>query len=353
MSQREPIYTAILSYGMSGEIFHGPLLNAHPGFQLTKILERSKDKARLRYPQSIIVRQLDDILMDEKIELVIVNTPHDTHFELTSKVLQAGKHAVVEKPFVTLSDEGNKLIELSKRNNRILSVFQNRRWDGDFKTVRKVLEQEVLGPLVEFEAHYDRYRPAVDFTTWKESASGLGTGILYNLGSHLIDQVLTLFGMPQSLQAVTGVQRKGGVSDDFYDIRMRYPEHLAILKSSYLVREPGPRFVLHGVKGSFIKYGIDPQEQALKEGVTPGTIGWGLEKHEEWGTLNTEIDGLNFQGTIETLPGNYLEFYDSVYAAIREKKEPAVTAEQALDVIKIIEAVMESSRKGESVCFSN
>ena len=221
MSQHEPIHTAILSYGMSGEIFHAPLLNAHPGFHLTKILERSKDKARLRYPQAVIVRELDDILNDEKIELVIVNTPHDSHFELTTKVLEAGKHAVVEKPFVISTQEGEELIELSKRKKRMLSVFQNRRWDGDFITVRKILEQEILGPLVEFEAHYDRYRPGVDFTTWKESASGLGTGILYNLGSHLIDQALVLFGMPQSLYSVTGVQRKGGMSDDLYDNRMQ------------------------------------------------------------------------------------------------------------------------------------
>lgn len=352
MSQRESIHTAILSYGMSGEIFHAPLLNAHPGFQLTKILERSKDKARLRYPQSTIVRELDDILKDEKIELVIVNTPHDSHFELTTKVLEAGKHAVVEKPFVTSTQEGEQLIELSKRKKRMLSVFQNRRWDGDFKTVRKILEQEILGPLVEFEAHYDRYRPSVDFTTWKESASGVGTGILYNLGSHLIDQVLVLFGMPQSLYAVTGVQRKGGVSDDFYDIRMQYPEHGVILKSSYLVREPGPRFILHGVKGSFIKYGIDPQEQALKDGTIPGIAGWGQEKSNEWGMLNTEMGTLHFQGRIETADGNYLGFYDSVYSAIREGKEPVVTGEQALNVIKVIEAVMESSNERKTVYFS-
>jgi len=351
MTQHKPINTAMLSYGMSGEIFHAPLLTSHRGFRLVKILERSRDKARLRYPDVAIVRTLDDILFDKDIELVIVNTPHDSHYELTTRVLESGKHAIVEKPFVTSCPEGNRLIELASQKKRVLSVFQNRRWDGDFKTVQKLLEQGILGPLVEVEVHYDRYRPVVDHTTWKESATGPGTGILYNLGSHLIDQVLALFGMPESLSATTGIQRKGGNSDDFYDIRMNYKEHHAILKSSYLVREAGPRFVLHGVDGSFIKYGIDPQEQALKEGGKPGSESWGNDTPDNWGLLNTQINSLHYKGRVETLPGNYLEFYDNIYAAIREGKELAVTGEQALDVIKIIESVLQSSREGRTIYF--
>lgn len=348
MSQFNPINTAILSYGMSGEIFHAPLLTAHPGFSLTKILERSKDKARRRYPNTAIVRTLEDILSDNEIELVIVNTPHDSHFELAAKVLRAGKHAIVEKPFVTLSGEGQQLIELATERKLILSAFQNRRWDGDFKTVQNVINEGILGPLVEMEIHYDRYRPQVDFTTWKESSSPF-SGILYNLGSHLIDQALTLFGMPDSLSATTGIQRSGGGSDDFYDIRMRYPELHVILKSSYLVREPGPRFMLHGVNGSYIKHGIDPQEQALKDGQLPGSPGWGIEPEQDWGTLNTRLNALHYKGKIETLPGNYLEFYDNIYSAIREKKQLAVTAQQALNVIKIIESVLQSSRERKTI----
>lgn len=351
MSQFNPVNTAILSYGMSGEIFHAPLLTAHPGFCLTKILERSKDKARLRYPDITIVRTLEDVLSDNEIELVIVNTPHDSHFELATKVLRAGKHVVVEKPFVTSSQEGQQLIELATERKRILSAFQNRRWDGDFKTVQNMIKEGILGPLAEVEIHYDRYRPQVDFTTWKESNSPF-SGILYNLGSHLIDQALTLFGMPESLSATTGIQRRGGGSDDFYDIRMRYPELYVILKSSYLVREPGPRFILHGVNGSFIKHGIDPQEQALKDGHVPGSPGWGTEPEKDWGILHTQFNALHYKGKIETLPGNYLEFYDNIYSAIREKKPLAVTADQALTVIKVIESVLQSSREGRTVYFS-
>jgi predicted dehydrogenase len=263
-------------------------------------------------------------------------------------VLEAGKHAVVEKPFVTSTAEGEQLIALAKRKNRVLSAFQNRRWDGDFKTVKKVLDSGVLGQVVEFEAHYDRYRPEVDRSTWKE-LKGVASGILYNLGSHLIDQALDLFGMPESVTAHTGIQRTGGEAEDFYDIRMKYPQHYAITKSSYLVREPGPRYVIHGIKGSFIKYGLDPQEQSLKDCITPGTLTWGTESSEWWGTLNTEINSLHYAGKIETLPGNYLEYYDTVFDAIRNRKEPVVTAQEATNVIKIIELVMQSSKEGRTI----
>ena len=352
MTQHKPINTAILSYGMSGEIFHSPLLTVHNGFRLSKILERSKDKAGLRYPEVQVVRTFEEIITDTDIELVIVNTPHDSHYDLTKRVLESGKHAVVEKPFVTSFGEGSRLIELARTRGKVLSVFHNRRWDGDSKTVQKVIEDGVLGPLVEFEAHYDRYRPAVDHTTWKESM-GPGGGIVYNLGSHLIDQALDLFGMPQSLSAITGVQREGGQSDDYYDIHLYYKNHQVILKSSYLVREPGPRFILHGVNGSFIKYGIDPQEQALKDGGKPGSEGWGVDAEENWGMVNTQIGSLHYKGRIETYQGNYLGFYDNIYTAIREGGDLAVKPEQALDVIKIIEAVMQSSKEGQTIYFQS
>jgi predicted dehydrogenase len=333
---------------MSGEIFHAPLLAAHPGFKLTHIMERSSNRAVKRYPSVTTVRTLDEILRDKSIELVVVNTPHDTHYELASQVLDAGKHAIVEKPFVVSAHEGEALIQKARDRGVMLSVFQNRRWDGDFMTVRKVLQSGLLGPLAEFEAHYDRYRPEVDRATWKEGASP-GSGILYNLGTHMIDQVLVLFGEPESLSAHISIQRQGGVSPDYYDIRMYYPGFTAIVKSSYLVREPGPRYVAFGVNGTFTKYGIDPQEQALKDGGIPGTPGWGIEGKEWWGKLNTQIGDLHVEGLIETLPGNYLGFYDSIYAALREGKAPEVTAEQALMVIRIAELAMESSEKGRRV----
>ena len=340
-----PVNTALLSYGMSGEIFHAPLLHAHPGFKLTRIMERSSNRAVQRYPSVTTVRSLEEILGDESIELVVVNTPHDTHFELASRVLEAGKHAIVEKPFVVTAREGEALIRLASARGVMLSVFQNRRWDGDFMTMQKVLQSGLLGRLVEFEAHYDRYRPEVDHSTWKEGAHP-GSGILYNLGTHMIDQALVLFGKPSSLSADVSIQREGGASPDYYDIRLQYPGFTAIVKSGYLVREPGPRYVAYGVRGTFTKYGLDPQEQALKDGGIPGTAGWGTEGKEWWGRINTQIGDLHIEGAIETLPGNYLGFYDGIYAALREGKTPDVTAEQALMVIRIVELAMVSSEQG-------
>ena len=346
--QYQPINTAILSYGMSGEIFHAPLIDAHPGFHLSKILERSKDRARHQYPHAGIVRSFDEILADDTIELVVVNTPQDSHYDLTSKVLESGRHAIVEKPFVITSLDGHALARQAREHGKMLSVFQNRRWDGDFMTVRQVLQSGMLGPLAEFEAHYDRYRPQVDHNTWKEGQAA-GSGILYNLGSHMIDQVLDLFGMPESLTAAVGVQRMGGTSPDYYDIRMKYPTHTAIVKSSYLVRDPGPRYVAYGMNGTFTKHGLDPQEEALKTGGIPGAPGWGKEGSEWWGKIDTQVNGLHIVGAVETLPGNYSAYYDNIYAAIRNGEPLAVSAEQATDVIRIIEMACQSSEEGRTL----
>ena len=349
MSLQNPIRTALLSYGMSGEIFHAPLLSVHQGFLLTKIMERSSDKARHRYPEVSIVRTLDEVLADKTVELVIVNTPHATHADLAFSVLDAGKHVIVEKPFTTTVEEGRRLMARAKEKGLQLAVFQSRRWDGDFMTVRKIIQSGRLGRIVEFEAHYDRYRPVVDHKIWKE-IPGAGSGILYNLGAHMIDQALVLFGLPSYIDARLGIQRIGGTSDDFYDLRLQYDDGmLVILKSSYLVREHGPRYVIHGEAGSFRKYGLDPQEQALKEGAVPGTAGWGAELPAYYGTLTTTIDGLAFTSAVETLAGNYGAFYDAIYSAIREGKALPVTAEEALQVIRLIALAVQSNKEKKAL----
>jgi predicted dehydrogenase len=351
MAESRPIRTALLSYGMSGEIFHGPLLAAHRGFELATIVQRHSDRALTHYPNVRLARHTDDVMADSSIELVVVNTPNETHAALVTQALQAGKHVVVEKPFTVTANEANALIVLADQKDLVLTVFQNRRWDGDFRTVQKVIEQKLTGTVVEFEAHYDRFRNYIEANTWKEE-SRPGTGILYNLGSHMLDQVLMLFGMPKTVDARMGIQRPGGKVDDFYDIRLEYRGFHCIVKSSYLVREPGPRYVIHGTEGSFVKYGLDPQEQALKERKVPGSAGWGLELPEFWGKLNTTIGDLHYEGKIETLPGDYLQFYDSVYGAIREGKPLAVTPEHARKVIQLIEACMTSNHNRAPVVFS-
>jgi scyllo-inositol 2-dehydrogenase (NADP+) len=344
----DPIKTTLLSYGMSGEIFHAPLLAVDPGFALVSIVQRNSDKAKQRYPTVKIARKVNEVFQDDSIELVIINTPNETHFPFASQALEAGKHVIVEKPFTVNVQEAEKLIDLANKKNKLLTVFQNRRWDGDFMTIKKVLENKLVGKVAEFELHYDRYRNYIEANTWKEE-QGPGSGILFNLGSHMLDQVLDLFGMPVEVDARVGVQRPNGKVEDFYDIRMQYNDFHAIVKSSYLVREAGPRYILHGTEGSFIKYGIDPQEQALKDGKLPGSPGWGTESKELWGRLNTTIGTLHVDGLIETIPGNYTLFYKSVYDSIRKGKPLLVKPDESKDVIRLIEVCYESHRMRKAI----
>ena len=329
---------------MSGRVFHAPLLHVHAGFRIRKIWERSPKGAQDRYPEVEVCRTLGEILEDEQTELVIVNTPEPTHYDCCVKALEAGKHVVVEKAFTLTSQDAEALVQLARQKRRLLSVFQNRRWDSDFLTVQQVIRSGVLGRLVEYEAHYDRFRNYIQAGTWKEDPT-ISAGIVYNLGAHSIDQALTLFGMPERVWAEIGVQRSGGQVDDHFEIVLFYPELKATLKTGYLVREPGPKYQLHGERGSFVKSGMDLQEDALIAGQVPGGPGWGLEPPAIWGKLNTEVNGLHIQGSVESLPGNYLAYYDGIFAAIREDKTPPVTAESARDVIRIIELAYQSHRE--------
>lgn len=345
-----PIKTGIASYGMSGLVFQAPLLHVNPGFEITKIVERSPKGSSERYPYISTVRSFDELLQDDELELVIVNTPDTTHFEYCKQALMSGKHVVVEKPFTILVEEATELIELSKKKQKLLCVFQNRRWDGDFLTVKKVIGEEMLGRLVSFESHFDRYRNFIQPNTWKEERTA-GSEILYNLGAHMIDQAYDLFGMPDSVSADIGIQRTDGKVDDFYNVVLRYENIHVSLKSSYMVREEGPRFILHGTEGSFLKWGLDPQEADLKAGRYPNEPGWAEEPKKFWGKLNTNLNGMHFSGRIETIAGNYLSYYDNICDAIRNGGELIVKPEQSLDLMRILEGAIESDRNGNVVHF--
>ena len=340
------IGTALLAYGMSGEVFHGPFLSAHQGFEVLSVYQRNTSKKAAH--AFAVVNTVEKIFADPAVELVIINTPNDTHFSYAAAALKAGKHVIVEKPFTVTPAEADKLIDLAKKQKRILTVYQNRRWDGGFMTIQNILKEKILGRVVEFELHYDRYRNYIEPNTWKEE-DGPGTGILYNLGSHMLDQVNVLFGMPQYVDARIGIQRTGGRVPDFYDIRLSYEGLNVIVKSSYLVREPGPMYRINGTEGSFVKSGIDPQEQALKEKKIPGGQGWGTEPREFWGRLNTSVNGNHIEGTIETLAGDYMIFYQNVYEAIRSGKELLVKPEEARQVIALIEASIQSNEARKSI----
>jgi len=341
-----PINTALCSYGMSGLVFHGPLLEAHPGFKINKILERTRNNSEGKHPGAVLVRDYRSILEDPGIELVVVNTPDHLHLDMASKAMEAGKHVVVEKPFTLRASEADQLMDLAARKGLVLSVFHNRRWDGVYLTVQEVIRSGKLGRLVDFEVHFDRFRNYIK-ASWKDQANGTGT--LYNLGSHLVDQALNLFGMPDKLFCDTRMLRNGALTDDSYDLWLHYPEFKCMLRSSYLVREPGPSFMLHGTEGSFLAWGSDPQERDLKAGKVPGSEGWGLDPDFSHARIHSDFKGEHLEGEYPLQPGNYLEYYDNVYEAIRQGAPLLVTPAQARDVIRIIEAAYESSRTAQVV----
>lgn len=342
------IKTAITSFGMSGLVFHGPFLKINPGFEVVNILERTKNNSRQMFPEAKIVRSYQEILENDEIELVIVNTPDKFHYEMARQAILHGKHVIVEKPVTLKSSEATELVGLALEKNVVFTVFQNRRWDGDFRTVQTVLNGKKIGRLVEFESHYDRYRNFITPDTWKEEGDEFA-GVLYNLGSHMVDQVYVLFGKPLSVTAHLKIVRTGGIVPDYYDIRLEYQDFAALLKCSYLVKKNGPRYILHGEFGTFYKSGIDPQEELLKAGNLPVGEKWGTEHAEDWGKLYYEKDGKDLEEVIETLPGNYHLFYDNVFDAIRNGVELYVKPEETVEVLKILEACIKSNREKRTV----
>ncbi len=346
----KPIVTALCSFGMSGQVFHGPSLKVLPQFKIHKILERNRRISEKYYPQATIVKDFEKILHDPVVELVIVNTPDYLHFDMAKMAMEAGKHIVVEKPFAKSSEDAVKLIDIAKRNNVLMTVYQNRRLDGGFLTVQKVLENKLLGRIVEYECHYNRYRNFIREGSWKEDGDER-TGVLFNLGPHIVDQALVLFGKPEAVTAHLSVLRTGGRTTDHFDIRLHYRDFDATLRCSYLVREMGPQFILHGTEGSFIKMATDPQEEMLKINRLPDEPGWGKEPPQDWGKLNTSVNGIHFEGKLETIPGNYSKFYSNLYEAIRNGGKLMVQPEEALMTIRILETCLISNKEQKTINF--
>lgn len=344
----QPINTALCSFGMSGWVFHAPFINAHPGFNFYSVLERTKNLAQEIYPSVKTYRSLDEMLADTSIELVVCNAPNATHYEFAKKALLAGKHVVVEKPFTIEFAEAEELVELAHQQQRVLSVFHNRRWDSDFKTVKKICKEGSLGNIVEAEFHYDRFKEELSPKLHKETP-GPGTGALYDLGSHLIDQALHLFGMPDAVFADIAIMRSISKVDDYFELLLYYPTCRVRLKSTYVARESVPSFVLHGTKGSFLKSRSDVQEAMLQHHVQPTAPGYGIEKEEDYGLLHTEINGELIRKRVPSEEGNYMQYYDELFNAIRNNDTVPVAAEDGLNVIKIIKAAFESDKQKKVV----
>lgn len=338
----------LLGFGLAGQAFHAPLINAVDGLTLAAISTRKRQFAHQHWPRATIFETPEALLDRADVDAVVVATPNHLHFQHARRALECGWHVVVDKPFTVTSAEADELIQLARSKERTLTVYQNRRWDGDFLTIRRLIDTGRLGHIHSFDSHFDRFRPEVQ-DRWKEQDLP-GTGLLYDLGPHMIDQALVLFEMPEWIHAQISVQREGSTVDDFFHLMLGYPQRTVVLSAGTLVREPRPRFRLDGRRGSFIKYGLDPQEASLRAGGDPREDGFGREDEAHFGRLVT-VDGedLICDGCIRTLRGRYIEFYEGFTTAIRDGAPPPVPPEAARKVIRIIESARQSDAEGRRV----
>jgi scyllo-inositol 2-dehydrogenase (NADP+) len=364
-----PICTAVLGYGLAGRVFHCPFVHAVPGLELSAIVQRNGDTAAASYPQARILRDVEEAFADATIDLIVVGTPNETHFDLAMRALKAGKHVVIDKPFAATSQQARELITLATSQGKILAPFHNRRYDGDFLTVRKLLEEDKLGRIVLVDSHFDRFRPIRRPNTWKEYA-GHANGLLFDLGPHLVDQALALFGAPKTITAGVRSERDVTDIDDAFDILLefdlpathgtparglRYECHATMIAAA-----AAPRFRLHGTLGSFVKYGLDPQEPTLIAGAHPPQLGspelWLQEKESAWGTLTLAPNPSEpSQLTHTTLPteiGDYRQFYANVRDAIQGSAPLAIPAEIGYRTIRLLELAVQSSEEKRTLAVA-
>jgi scyllo-inositol 2-dehydrogenase (NADP+) len=346
----EKITVGIIGFGLSGRYFFAPFIEAHPGFRLKALVTSQVELAYKSYPEVEVFSSRTELLDDESIDLIVVATPNFTHFDVAKEALLAGKHVIVEKPFTVTVGEADELISLAQKQNRLLVPFQNRRWDGDFLTIKKLIEENTLGDILIYESCFDRFRPGKERVDWKNEANP-GVGNLYDLGPHLIDQALYLFGKPDWVWGDIRKQRPLGINVDYFEIQLHYPETKVILKAGVLAREVGPRFVVHGRKGSFVKYGLDVQEQNLKDGILPGNPILGMDKEELFGLLHTETDGEVSRKYLPTEDGKYTAYFDNVYKSLLGEEKLIVCAEDGRMIIEIIEKALLSSKEKRSIPF--
>ncbi len=363
---RPPIRTAVLGYGLAGRVFHCPFVAAVPGLNLTAIALRSPESAartaeavRSLYPTTRILSSIEEAIQSNEIDLIVIGTPNDSHVQYAEAALRAGKHVVVDKPLAPTSAEANHLIDLAARLGLVLAPFHNRRFDGDFQTVRKLIHAGTLGRVVTVSSHMDRFRPIQRPNTWKEEG-GAASGLLFDLGPHLLDQALALFGSPTHITASVRSDRDQTAIDDVFDIALDFSVSDRALRyechATMLAAEPSPRFLVHGTKGSFTKFGIDPQEPALIAGSrlpllndhdVEGETSWIKEPESQWGVL-TAATQLNEPVKLErsdypTVPGDYRHFYTSVRNAIRGDAALAIPASAGYRSIRLIELAIQAS----------
>lgn len=347
MNKTAQIGVALIGYGSAGRIFHAPLIHFCDGLNLqTIVTSKIHPEVKTLYPQVDVTPSFEAVLQDETIQLVVIATPNQTHFELAQQALLANKHVVVDKPFTVTAAEARALIALAKKKNRMLSVFHNRRWDSDFLTLKNVIESGAIDPLTEVEMHFDRFRNYRKPNAWKESAVP-GSGILYDLGSHLIDQALQLFGTPAKLFCTLAIQRPDAEVEDNFELILMYEKLKVTLKASMLVNAPLPKYIAHGLNGSFVKQGSDVQEAALSVGQTNFYhAAWGEEPDDNQATLYLLENDRTITYEVPLEKGDYTQFYAGIFTAIQTTVEPPVTAIEALQVIELIELSKKSAESG-------
>lgn len=329
-----------MAYGMSGRVFHAPFIYAHPGFELSAVVERHEKKMTVRYPGVISYDQTEELLNDKEIELIIVNTPNNTHFDLAKRSLQAGKHVLVEKPIAATVAEAKELYDLARDVDKHLMVYQNRRWDSDFLSVKESIESGRLGQLIEVHFRFDRYKATLSPKQFKETKSMAPNGLAYDLGPHLIDQAISLFGRPLKFTKTTATYREDSQVDDYFHFHLSYPNQLNVyLTSGLLIAQPTPSFVVHGTLGSYIKDRVDVQEAQLDKGIPPTDLAYGIEPEDSEGKLVTFDE--NNQKNTELVPsykGQYIQLFEAVCQTIRNGALYPITEEHIAWQIELLEA---------------
>jgi scyllo-inositol 2-dehydrogenase (NADP+) len=339
----ETIDVGLVGFGLAGRAFHAQVISAVPGLRLAAIVQRHGSEAARAYPNSKIVRSLDELLALPEIRLIVIATPNETHYPFARQCLAAGRDVLVDKPFTTTLQEAIDLIDFAKKCGRLITVYQSRRYDGDFQAIQQLVRSGELGRIVRFETHYDRFRPNFKPNAWREQ-NAPGAGILFDIAPHLIDHSMQLFGLPQAITADVRAER-GGATDDAFDILLHYPNNLrAALGSSILAVAHRPRFALLGTQAAYFKQSFDPTENNLRFGKIPKQGPWGAEPEENWGVLTLpNADGSTSQRRIPGAQTDYRDFYANLRDAILGKATPVVTHQQALDVMQALELARDSS----------
>ena len=338
------IDVGVIGFGLAGRAFHAQVIRATPGLRLAAIVQRHGNEAAEKYPDVRVVRSVQELLDIRDIRLVVIATPNDTHAPIARQCLEAGRDVVVDKPFATTLKEAEGLVELASESGRLITVYQNRRYDGDFQAIREIVADVTLGRIVRFETSYDRFRPDLKPGAWRERV-GPGSGIFFDIAPHLIDHALLLFGLPGAVTADIRMERTVAVVDDSFDVMLHYSAGMrSVLRSTMLAVAPRPRFVLHGTRGSFVKQTFDPQEINLRRGYVPESGPWGGEPQEDWGVLTTMENDVVTKRSVPSATSDYRDYYANVRDAILGRARLAVTPEHALDVMRILEMAQESSR---------